>query len=108
MVLNLEEGNTLANAMDSPGRYCVDISGSHTDTVHQVMKIFSLDPLQDLLRGDPVLKAQVYPASRPHGQDMPYLEMEAGFTVDGTRYKARLDYGVDAVDYRGAVTDAGA
>ena len=73
MVLNLKEGNTLANAMDSPGRDCEDISGSHTDTVHQVMKIFPLDPLQDLPRGDPVLKAQVYPASRSHGQDMPNL-----------------------------------
>ena len=27
--------------------------------------------------------------------------------VDGTRYKVRLDYGTAAVDFRGAVTNAG-
>jgi len=27
--------------------------------------------------------------------------------VDGARYKVRLDYGTAAVDYRGAVTNAG-
>lgn len=41
------------------------------------------------------------------GNDMPYLESEAGFSVDGTRWKVRLDYGVGAIDYRGAVTNAG-
>lgn len=42
------------------------------------------------------------------GNDTPYIEQEDGFSVDGTRYKVRLDYGVAAVDYRGAVTNAGA
>lgn len=42
------------------------------------------------------------------GNTEPYLESEAGFSVDGTRWKVRLDYGVGAVDYRGAVTNAGA
>jgi len=42
------------------------------------------------------------------GNQEPYVEQEAGFTVDGTRYKARLDFGVAAIDYRGAVTNAGA
>lgn len=41
------------------------------------------------------------------GQQEPYLEMQDGFDVDGTRYKVRLDYGTAAVDYRGAVTNAG-
>lgn len=41
------------------------------------------------------------------GNDTPYIEQEAGFSVDGTQYKVRLDYGVAAVDYRGAVTNAG-
>jgi len=27
--------------------------------------------------------------------------------VDGARWKVRLDYGVGAIDYRGAVTNAG-
>lgn len=42
------------------------------------------------------------------GNDTPYLELENGFTVDGARWKVRLDYGVAGTDYRGAVTNAGA
>jgi len=42
------------------------------------------------------------------GNQTPYLEMQEGFDVDGTRYKVRLDYGIAAIDYRGAVTNAGA
>lgn len=41
------------------------------------------------------------------GMQEPYLEVKDGFDVDGARYKVRLDYGVAAVDYRGAVTNAG-
>lgn len=41
------------------------------------------------------------------GAQEPYLEVQDGFDVDGARYKVRLDYGVAAVDYRGAVTNAG-
>jgi len=42
------------------------------------------------------------------GNQTPYLEMENGFTVDGARYKVRLDFGVTAIDYRGAYKNAGA
>ncbi|MEM1143983.1 MAG: ClpP-like prohead protease/major capsid protein fusion protein [Pseudomonadota bacterium] len=42
-----------------------------------------------------------------NGESEPYIEMQTGFTVDGTAYKARLDFGVAAIDYRGAVTNAG-
>jgi hypothetical protein len=42
------------------------------------------------------------------GNQEPYLELQQGFDVDGTRYKARLDFGVAAIDYRGAATNAGA
>lgn len=41
------------------------------------------------------------------GNQEPYVEQQAGFSVDGTQYKVRLDFGVAAVDYRGAVTNAG-
>ncbi len=41
------------------------------------------------------------------GNQNPYLELQNGFDVDGARYKVRLDYGVAAVDYRGAVCNAG-
>lgn len=42
------------------------------------------------------------------GNQEPFLEQQSGFTVDGTKFKVRLDYGVGAIDYRGAVTSAGA
>ncbi len=42
------------------------------------------------------------------GNQEPYVEQQSGFTVDGTQYKVRLDFGVAAIDYRGAVTNAGA
>ena len=41
------------------------------------------------------------------GAQDPYLEVKDGFDVDGAQYKVRLDYGVAAVDYRGATTNAG-
>ena len=41
------------------------------------------------------------------GNDAPFLEMENGFTVDGARWKVRLDYGVAGIDGRGAITNAG-
>ena len=36
------------------------------------------------------------------GNDVPFLDQQTGFTVDGTQYKVRLDYGVNEIDYRGA------
>jgi hypothetical protein len=42
------------------------------------------------------------------GVSDPYLEVQDGFDVDGARYKVRLDFGIAAIDYRGAVTNAGA
>jgi len=42
------------------------------------------------------------------GNQSPYLEIQDGFDVDGAQYKVRLDFGVGAIDYRGAVTNAGA
>ena len=37
------------------------------------------------------------------GNDQPFLDQEDGFTVDGSRWKVRLDYGIAAIDFRGAV-----
>ncbi|MFP3979162.1 ClpP-like prohead protease/major capsid protein fusion protein [Marinobacter sp. KMM 10035] len=42
------------------------------------------------------------------GNQEPYLEMQEGFDVDGTKYKVRHDFGVAALDYRGAAYNAGA
>jgi hypothetical protein len=41
------------------------------------------------------------------GQREPVIETQAGWRVDGVELKARLDFGVSVVDYRGAVTNAG-
>lgn len=37
------------------------------------------------------------------GVSEPFLEQEQGFTVDGTRFKARLDFGIGCVGHVGAV-----
>lgn len=42
------------------------------------------------------------------GNDEPFIEMEQAFTTDGARWKARLDYGIAGIDYRGAIRNAGA
>lgn len=41
------------------------------------------------------------------GMQEPFMEMQEGWRVDGVEWKIRLDYGVGAIDYRGAVTNAG-
>ena len=42
------------------------------------------------------------------GVQEPFLDMQEGWRTDGVEWKVRLDYGVGGVDYRGAVTNAGA
>jgi len=42
------------------------------------------------------------------GVQEPFLENELGFTVDGTRWKVRLDYGVAWVEYKSAYRNPGA
>jgi hypothetical protein len=42
------------------------------------------------------------------GQAQPFMEMREGWRVDGVEWKVREDYGiVGAIDFRGAVTNAG-
>ncbi|EJI2592633.1 Clp protease ClpP [Salmonella enterica] len=38
-----------------------------------------------------------------NGMDMPYIDQQEGFTVDGVTTKVRIDAGVAPVDYRGLV-----
>ncbi len=42
------------------------------------------------------------------GQSAPVLETRDGWDVDGAEMKARFDYGVAGIDFRSAVTNAGA
>jgi len=43
-----------------------------------------------------------------NGQQTPYMEMQESFNRDAVEWKIRLDWGVGAVGYRGATTNAGA
>lgn len=54
------------------------------------------------------MEAPVIEVAFLDGAQEPYLEVQDGFDVDGGRYKVRLDFGIAAIDYRGAVTNAGA
>ncbi|HEX7127293.1 MAG TPA: prohead protease/major capsid protein fusion protein [Thermodesulfobacteriota bacterium] len=42
------------------------------------------------------------------GQQEPFLETRDGWRIDGVEWKIRHDYGVGAIEVRGAVTNAGA
>lgn len=42
-----------------------------------------------------------------NGETEPYLMMEEAFSSRGAKWRATLDFGVAAIDYRGAVTNAG-
>lgn len=42
-----------------------------------------------------------------NGESEPYLLMEENFSSRGAKWRASLDFGVGAVDFRGAVTNAG-
>jgi ATP-dependent protease ClpP protease subunit len=52
--------------------------------------------------------APVLEVSFLDGEQEPFLDVQEGFSVDGARYKARLDFGVSGVGYEGAVYNAGA
>lgn len=54
------------------------------------------------------LEAPVIEVAFLDGNDTPYLELENGFSVDGSSWKVRMDYGVAGVDFRGAVRSTGA
>lgn len=56
---------------------------------------------------DPAVAA-VFEVAFLNGQQEPFIEMEEGFRADGVSWKVRLDFGVAGIDYKGAVTDAGA
>lgn len=49
----------------------------------------------------------VFLVSFLEGQQEPVLETQDGWRTDGVEMKARLDFGVNVVDHRGAVTNVG-
>ena len=42
-----------------------------------------------------------------NGNQEPYTEMKEGWRIDGTEWKVRFDYGVGALNWRSAATNAG-
>ena len=42
-----------------------------------------------------------------HGREAPYIEQRQGWTVDGTEFKARIEFGVKAIDWRGLYCNDG-
>jgi len=59
------------------------------------------------LFADPA-EAPVIEVAFLNGEQMPFLDSVEGFEVDGLQWKVRLDYGVAAIDYRGAYKNPGA
>lgn len=56
---------------------------------------------------DPAI-APVLEVAFLNGEQEPFIDRQDGFRVDGVEWKVRHDYGVGAVDYVGAATNAGA
>ena len=59
------------------------------------------------LFADP-MTAPVIEVAFLEGEQEPLMEVKDGWRVDGVEWKVRHDFGVAAIDFRGAVTDAGA
>ena len=53
------------------------------------------------------MQAPAFEVAFLDGVQNPYLEMQESFGQDGMQWKVRLDFGVAAIDWRGAVTNAG-
>ena len=52
--------------------------------------------------------APVFEVAFLEGEQQPFMETQDGWRTDGVEWKVRHDFGVAAIDFRGAVTDAGA
>lgn len=93
--------------------YDVDTSAKKSQVPNKVQGMFAdivgtgrLSGARRYLFADPAVAPTIEVAFL-EGQETPYLEMKEGWTIDGIDWKARLDFGVAAVDYRGTVTNAG-
>lgn len=58
------------------------------------------------LFADPMI-APTFEVAFLDGNQEPFMDMQEGWRADGVEWKVRMDYGVAATDYRGAVTNAG-
>lgn len=74
--------------------------------VRDIIDTPRLEGTRRYLLADPAI-APVFEVAFLDGQQEPFLESQDGWRVDGVEWKVRLDYGVAAIDFRGAVTNAG-
>lgn len=90
------------------------------DTANKLQKPNMVQAMFDDMVGTPRLTGTRWyafadPATNPaiqvaflNGEREPVVETRDGWNVDGTEWKVRHDYGVGAIDYRTALTNAGA
>lgn len=86
-------------------------SNSKKPNIHRnTLRVIS-DPVLD---GDSATAWYLLSGSNPiveavflDGVQTPFLDSEEGFSVDGVRWKVRLDYGTDSIDFRGGYKNAG-
>jgi len=93
-------------------QYDVD-SGKVTNTPNKVVGLFAdivdtprLSGTRRYMFADPATMPVIEVAFL-EGEQMPYMEMKDGWRTDGVEWKVRHDFGVAAVEFRGAVTNAG-
>ena len=105
-----ETARTLIASATDPGQ-----SNSRKPNIHQNTLSVVSSPYLDsdsatawYLLGNANQDAPIIEVVFLDGVDTPFMDSQEGFTVDGVRWKVRLDYGVGAIDYRGAWKNAGA
>lgn len=82
-------------------------AGKVFSTIVGSARVSAISTTRRYLFADPNV-APVFLVAFLDGQQEPVLEQEQEFRIDGVAMKARLDVGVNVVDYRGTVTNAGA
>lgn len=97
-VINDAQYDPTSNALQTPNK----VRGLFRDIVDTPR----LTGTRRYLFADPAI-APVIEVVFLDGQQAPVIEVEEGFDYDGVRWRVRHDYGVGAIDWRGAVTNAG-
>lgn len=105
--INRSEWDTDAVGVALPNKFQVPnkVQGLFTEVIGTPL-ITTSTTIRYLL-ADPALYP-TFEVAFVDGQDTPFLEMRQSFEADGVEWKARLDYGVGAIDWRSAVMNLGA
>ncbi len=90
-------------SQSNPGKRNIAQSFGLTVIADPVLDASSATAWYLLSSNDPIIECVFL-----DGVQEPFLDSEEGFTVDGVRWKVRLDYGTDSVDFRGGYKNPGA